>query len=76
MNTNKMNAMELNLNEMAMVNGAGDVGAGICKGAYAGGAAGLTIGGITLGFPGATFGMLIGAVGGGIVRGVIAAVTD
>ena len=69
MNTNMM---ELNMNEMELVNGAGDIIAGICKGVMAGAAGGAFIGGVTLGFPGATFGMLIGAAGGGI----IAAVTD
>ena len=38
--------------------------------------AGAFIGSVTLGFPGATFGMLIGAAGGAVAGGVIAAVTD
>ncbi len=73
MNTNKM---ELNMNEMEQVNGAGDIIAGIGKGVMAGAAGGAFIGGITLGFPGAAFGTLIGAAGGGIAGGIIAAVTD
>ena len=70
------NTMELNLNEMEQVNGAGNIIAGICKGVMAGAAGGAFIGGVTLGFPGATFGMLIDAAGGAVASGVIAAVTD
>ena len=73
MNTNMM---EMNMNEMEMVNGGGDVISGIGKGAMAGMSGGAFVGGVTLGFPGATFGMLLGALGGGIVGGVVAAVTD
>ena len=72
MNTN---TMELNMNEMETVNG-GDIISGIGKGACAGAAGGAFIGGVTLGFPGATFGMLIGAAGGAVVGGVVAAVTE
>ena len=70
------NMMELNMNEMELVNGGGDIIGGIGKGAIAGAAGGAFIGGVTLGFPGATFGMLIGAAGGAIAGGIIAAVTD
>ena len=73
MNTN---TMELNMNEMEQVNGGRDIIGGICKGAIAGAAGGAFIGGVTLGFPGATFGMLIGAAGGAVAGGIIAAVTD
>ena len=66
--------MELNMNEMELVNG-GNIIDGIGKGVCTGAAGGAFIGGVTLGFPGATFGMLIGAVGGGIAGGVIAAFT-
>ena len=67
--------MELNLNEMELVNG-GDIISGIGKGAITGAAGGAFIGGITLGFPGATFGTFIGAAGGAVVGGIIAAFTD
>ncbi len=73
MNTN---TMELNMNEMEGINGAGDIIAGICKGVMAGAAGGAFIGGVTLGFPGAAFGTLIGAAGGAVAGGIIAAVTD
>ena len=73
MNTN---TMELNLNEMELVNGGGDILKGIRNGLYAGIAGGAFIGGVTLGFPGATFGIFVGGAGGAIVGGVIAAVTD
>ena len=66
---------ELNLNEMELVNG-GDIIDGIGKGAYAGMTGGALIGGMTLGFPGATFGTLIGAAGGAVIGGIIAAFTD
>ena len=46
------------------------------KGACAGAAGGAFIGGVTLGFPGATFGMLIGAAGGAVVGGIVGAFTD
>ena len=73
MNTNMM---EMNMNEMEMINGGGDVWKGITGGLFAGATGGATVGGIALGFPGATFGLLLGALGGGSVGGVVAAVTD
>ena len=69
------NMMELNMNEMELVNGGGIID-GIFKGAIAGMSGGAFVGGVTLGFPGATFGMLIGAAGGAVVGGVVAAVTE
>ena len=69
------NMMELNMNEMELVNGGGIID-GIFKGAMAGMSGGAFIGGVTLGFPGATFGMFIGAAGGAVVGGVVAAVTE
>ena len=71
-----INTMELNMNEMELVNGGGSILDGIRDGMYAGIAGGAFIGGVTLGFPGATFGIFVGAAGGAIVGGVIAAVTD
>jgi hypothetical protein len=72
MNTNMM---ELSMEDMELVNG-GDIISGAGKGACAGAAGGAFIGGVTLGFPGATFGTLIGAVGGAVVGGIVGAFTD
>ena len=72
MNTN---TMELNMDEMEMANGGGIMD-GIFKGAMFGMTGGAFVGGISLGFPGATLGTFIGAAGGAVVGGVIAAFTD
>ena len=68
------NMMELNLDEMAMVTGGGDVldhVEGAFDGAVVCGISGLIIGGLIGGGPGAAIGFGGGAVGGGIAGGIL-----
>ena len=70
------NMMELNLDEMAMVTGGGDVldhVEGAFDGAVVCGISGLIVGGLIAGGPGAGIGFFGGAIVGGVAGGILGA---